>query len=266
MIIINGKKLSEYGIICQRGYIHPSTPNISNKELSIPGKDGIYDFGVQVGERRFSFPLALINDNNTYLQHGIRAFIMDLFDHYGKPKTITLVFDYEPDKYYKARCTSQISPDKITRTGLFTIEFTAYDPYAYSQVLADEVLWGSNVITFQSSYKLGRGASDGLRTITGETTLNIIVDGIAVKPVIEIVGSGTNVVLTANGYTITLGTFTGATWVIDCDKYTVLKNGASAFGEVSLRDFILLPGSNTIEIAGMGINFTIRIKARDKYI
>ncbi len=265
MITLDGYTLGSFGLSCEK-QIHPLTPKYSNKVLKIPGKNGLYYLGTDIEEKPHSFMIGSIAKDKTALQHKLREFIAFLHDNQGNPRAIKLSYVYEPDKYYTVMLSSQIDVDRVLRTGKFTLPFVSYDPYAYSQVLADEVLWGSTVITFMSSYKLGRGASDGLRTITGATTLNILVDGIAVKPVIEIIGSGTNVALTAIGYTITLGSFSGATWVIDCDKYTVLKNGVSAFGEVSLRDFFLLPGSNTVSITGTGLNLTIHIKARDKYI
>ena len=265
MITLDGYTLRSFGLSCEK-QIHPLTPKYSNRTLAIPGRNGLYYLGTDIKEKPHSFMIGSIAKDKTFLQHRLREFIAFLHDNYGNPRAIKLSYVYEPDKYYTVMMSGQIDVDRVLRTGKFTLTFVSYDPYAYSEVYADEVLWGSNVITFQSSYKLGRGASDGLRTITGATTLNVLVDGIAIKPVIEMSGSGTNVVISSNGYNISLGTFTGATWVIDCDKYTVLKNGINTFGAVSLRDFFLLPGSNAVSITGAGMYFTIHIKARDKYI
>ncbi|MBH1941631.1 phage tail family protein [Mobilitalea sibirica] len=266
MIILDGKKLSEFGLICQPGHEHPMTPIFENLSLAIPGKDGLYVFGTEIRERLITLPLTLIEIDRVIRQQRLREFAAFLVDVYGKPRMIKLVFDYSPDKYYMVKCSEQMIPELLKSTGSFALPFTAYDPYAYSVVYADEVTWGSDVITFQSSYKLGHPGSAGTINITGPKTLDIYLDGLAIKPVVEISGSATSLSLSVNGYTINLPAFSNASWVIDCEKYTVLKNGSSEFGAVSLRDFILLPGNNPVQVAGSNINVTMRIKVRDKYI
>jgi predicted phage tail component-like protein len=245
---------------------HPLMADIENKQLKIPGKDGIYDFGTEIGVKSFLIKLDVIESDPVELQYKLNKFMAFLFDTYGKPRPIKAVFDYDPDKYYILRVNKSITPNRMIGVGQIELPFTAYDPYAYSRVYADEITWGCNVITFMSSYPLGHTGSDGLKTITALTTLNILVDGLVIKPVIEITGSATSLALSVNGYNITLPIFTASTWLIDCDKYTVLKNGANAFGLVSLREFILLHGSNQVQVSGTGINVTMRIKVRDKYM
>jgi predicted phage tail component-like protein len=265
MITLDGYSLRSFGLCCEKQN-HPITPNFKIKTMSIPGKVGLYEFGVEIQERETSFNIGIIDKDKTALQYKLRRFVAFLHDVYGKPRSIRLAFNYEPDKYYVVKISNRIEPDRVSRTGKFTLQFTAYDPYAYSSVYADEILWGSNVITFMSSYLLGHNGSDGLKTINAPTTLNIHVDGLAIKPVIEITGTATSLSLSVNGYNITFPSFTASEWIIDCDKYSVLKNGTNAFGLVSLREFILLPGNNSAAVTGTGINVTMRIKSRDKYL
>jgi predicted phage tail component-like protein len=265
MITLDGYGLRSFGLSCEKQN-HPITPTFKSKTISIPGKAGLYDFGSEIQEREISFNIGAIDKDKIALQYKLRHFIAFLHDAYGKPRSIRLIFDYEPDKYYIVKISNRIEPDRVSRTGKFTLQFTAYDPYTYSTVYADEILWGSNIITFISSYLLGHSGSDGLKTISAPTTLNIHVDGLAIKPVIEITGTATGLSLSVNGYNITLPSFVTSTWIVDCDKYSVLKNGVNAFGLVSLREFILLPGDNSVAVTGTGINVTMRIKQRDKYI
>jgi predicted phage tail component-like protein len=257
--------LKDFGMICEPGHVNPLTPTFENKTIAIPGKHGLYNFGSEIRERVFQIPLIMIERDRTLMQHKMRDFISFLFDVYGKPKDIKLSFDYEPDKYYMIQCVSQIDAERVINTGRMSIGLVAYNPHAYSQIYSDEITWGNNVITFKSSYKLGHPGSDGLTAVTWPITLNVFVDGLAIKPEIEIAGSATNLVLSANGYIINIGTFTNNAWVIDCDKYTIKKDGLDTFIS-NLREFILLPGNNQISITGTGLNLTIRIKARDKYI
>ena len=264
MVTINGINIKEYGLICQPGHEHPLTAVIENKTLAIPGKVGLYYFGSEIREKTFTLPLVLIERNKTIKLHKLREFTSALFDEFGKPKDLELIFDYLPDVYYKVRCGNQIIPELLLNTGEFELPLTAYDPYGYSTVYADEVRWGSNDITFMSHYKLGHPGSDGVKMLTAPTTLSIHNDGLANKPVIEVSGSATNLIISANGYEINLGTFAGVSWSIDCNDYTVRKDGASTF-LANLREFILLPGSNQIQISGNGIDISIHIKLRDKY-
>lgn len=263
MITLDGYKLSHFGLIGEK-QTNPMTPNFSNKTLSVPGRDGLYNFGTEINEKPLTFNIVAIDKNSNLLQVKLREFARFLVDDYGKPREIKLAYDYEPDKYYLAMLSAPIDPDRAARVGKFTLSLTAYDPYAYSVVYADEIRWGSNVITFQSHYKLGHSGSDGVKTITAPTTLNIYTDGLANKPVIEIAGSATNLKLSTNGYEINLGTFTNTSWAIDCETYTVKKNGVNTF-LANFRDFILLKGNNQVQISGTGINISIHIKLRDKY-
>lgn len=264
MLSLDGIKLSEFGMILQPGLEHPMTPTIINKTLAIPDKAGIYYFGSEIGERKIKLPLAFIDKNKVLNQMRIREFADFLTDSYGKPREIKLVFDNAPYMYYIVMLSEQIIPDKVYTVSTFTVPFVAYDPYKYSVIYADEVRWGSKDITFMSHYKLGHSGSDGLKTIISPSILNIYTDGLVNKPVIEITGSATNLVIKANGYEINLDTFTNTSWVIDCETYTVKKNGVNTF-LANLRDFILLKGNNQVQISGTGINITIHIKLRDKY-
>lgn len=265
MITLDGYSLKHFGLLCEK-QTNPMTPNFENKTLSIPGRDGLYNFGSNIKERSLEFNLAAIDKDKNLLQQKLRTFASFLFDAYGKPREIKLIYSYEPDKYYMVKVSSEIDPDRVMRTGKFSLKFTAYNPYAYSVAYADEITWGSEIITFESHYLLGHEGSDGLTNITSPTLLNIFVDGLAIKPVIEITGNATNLALNTNGYSISVGTFNNTSWVIDCNDYTVKKDGVSAFNNVSLREFILLPGNNQVSITGTGLNISIRIKSRDKYI
>lgn len=265
MIILDGYKLEHFGLVCE-SQTNPSTPTFENKTLSIPGRPGLYNFGTEIKEKTFEFQVGTLDKNKTLLQYKLREFTSFLLNEYGEPREVKLSYEYEPDVYYNAFLSAQINPERVLRTGKFTLMMVAYDPYAYSIVYSDEILWGNNVITFQSHYKLGHNGSDGLKAINSPTALNIYNDGLVNKPVIEISGSATNLVISANGYSINLGTFTNAEWLIDCDKYLVLKNGANAFGSVMLREFMLLQGNNQVNISGSNINIAVRIKHRDKYI
>lgn len=265
MITLDGRKLSEFGFMVQSGQGNPATPNMENKVINIPAREGLYYFGTEVSERPLTIPLAIIEKDKIELQRKVRDLVAFLCNNYGRPRKIQMVYDYEPDKFYLAYLSSPINIDRAFYTGALVLNFSAYDPYAYSLIYADELNWGNERINFGSSYLLGREGSDGLIDVTEPTKLNLYVDGLAVKPTIEINGSAKDLVISTNGYVISVGTFTTAEWVIDCEKYTVIKDDVSTF-LTGLRDFILMPGSNEVKVAGTNMDISIRIKFRDKYI
>jgi len=264
LITLDGIKDTEFGLKALIEHENPLNAEITHKTLKVPGKDGLYYFGSDINEKPFLLTFDVLEDSPTRVQHKLNDFIAHLYDAYGQPKLLKAVFDYEPDVYYMIRVNARITPQRMYGLSQIQIPFVAYDPYKRSVAYADEVRWGSKDITFMSHYKLGHPGSDGLKTITAPTTLNIYTDGLVNKPIIEITGSATNLKLSTNGYEINLGTFTNTSWVIDCETYTVKKNGVNTF-LANFRGLILLKGNNQVQISGTGINISIHIKLRDKY-
>jgi len=268
MVTLDDKyTFKDFGLIPLLGHSHPITSNFTNKTLKIPGKAGEYFFGTEIESKPFSIPLGVIERDRNLLQQKLNSLVAFLFDSYGKPRSIKMSFDYEPDVYYTVMIDGSIPIDRALISAQFEIPFIAHDPYKYSKVLADEITWGSEVITFESHYLLGHEGSDGLMRITEPfSSIDVYVDGLAIKPIIEIDGTTTALSIYLDEYEINLPAFSDSNWVIDCDKYTVLKDGVNAFGLVGLRDFILQPGMNYIGVYADTLDINIRIKSRDKYI
>jgi len=265
MITLDGNELDYFDLICE-SQSNPMAPDILNKTISISGREGTYFFGTEILSKPFEFTISTMQYDKLILQEKLRTFIAFLHDIYGKPRVIKLIFKYEPDKFYVVRLTSKIDVERFVTVGRMDVKFEAFDPRAYSTVYSDEILWGSEVLNFGSSYLLGQENSSGETTVTDPKSITSYVSGLAIKPIIEITGTATNLVISANGYSINLGTFSNVTWVVDCDRYTVLKNGLNGFSSVNLREFILFPGTNTVAINGSNINLKINVKYRDKYL
>lgn len=265
MLILDGRKDSEFGLKALIEHENPLNAEVTHKTLKVPGRDGLYYFGSERNEKPFVITFDIIDDSPTLRQYKLNDFVAFLHDKYGEPRPIKAIFDYEPDKYYMIMINGRVTPTMMNGLSQFVIPFVAYDPNKYSVAYSDEITWGSEEITFLSHYLLGHPGSDRVKTITAPTTLNVYTDGMANKPVIEITGSATDLTLSANGYTINLATFVNTSWAINCENYTVIKDGISTF-LTNLRDFVLLPGNNQVTVSGSGLNCTIRIKVRDKYI
>ena len=258
--------LDDFGLKLIYDHTHPISPTIELKALKIPGKNGLYYFDSETNERNFTLTFDIAENDIVLMQYKFNSFVKFLHEDNGKPRFVKMMFLYEPDKYYTVILNNSIEPTRAYALDQFELNLTAYDPYKYGLVYSDEVTWGSEAITFESSYLMGHTGSAGETNLTSSSTLYFYVDGLNIKPIITITGSATGLVLSNGTYSITFPNFTNATWVIDCEKYTVLKNNENAFGELSIRDFVLLQGNNEVLVIATTLNMTVSIKYRDKYL
>lgn len=264
IIMDDAYKLKDFGLIPLQDHVHPMTPEIQEKTMSIPGMAGVWDFGSELRRKMFDIPVGIVEYDRLIMQQKLNAFVVFLFDSYGKPREVKLSFEYEPDKFYKVKVNSMITPERMIQASRFNLPFVAYDPFKYSNVHADEITWGSETITFEYHYLLGREGFGESVEITGPQTLSIPVDGLAIQPIFDIDGTANNLTISANGYSFTLPNFTNTKWNIDFEKYIVLKDGQETM--IDIREFYLMPGNNDVKITGNNINIDMRIKFRDKYM
>lgn len=132
MITFDGFTLDHFGLIVQPGHEHAMLPPTVDRTLSIPGKHGAWDFGADLGPRPFSFPLAWATEpDRVALQQRIRYFASFLVNSSGQPRSIKLVFLYEPDVYYTVRYAGNLVPDRRFEMAFFKLPLIAYDPFAY---------------------------------------------------------------------------------------------------------------------------------------
>lgn len=267
MITMDDKyRLEDFGLIAEMGHGNPITPKIEHKTLPIPGRTGLWDFGSEVKEKGISIPVACIGKDRINLQQNLNDFVAFLCDEFGKPRELKVVFDYEKDKFYKVKLAGQLDPERIIHLGRFELGLVAHDPYKYSRVTSDEVIWGSEIITFQYNYEFGHEGFSEVTRFQSNSVFNITVGGIAVKPIIEINGKADNLVVEVNGYEIKFSNFKGTDFIIDIEKYSVLKNGKESLQGVEFREFFLLPGINEVKITGKNMDISFFIKHRDKFI
>lgn len=266
MITIDDKyRLEDFGFKAYLNHDHEATPKIIRKTLEIPGMAGAWNFGSEIGQRDFQIPLRVADGDPINLQQKQNKLIALLFDEFGKPRPFKLTFDYEPDKYYTVELSGYIAPNNaVSFLRTFGLYLTAHDPHKYSNLYADEVSWGSEIINFSYHYLLGREGLDGLVKITSPQTLNVSVDGLAVQPVFEIEGKANNLTLSANGHSFSLPNFNNESWSVDFEKFLVIRNGNETMLEIN--NFYLMPGDNDVVVTGANIDIDLRIKFRDKFI
>ncbi|MBX6361278.1 MAG: phage tail family protein [Acidobacterium ailaaui] len=264
----NGRHSSEFPLIVN-SKPRQIAPPISPKLLSIPGRPGAYDYGAEIGTREITIGVSIFGDNSSEYRSAIRQIAAWLLPLDGKPKQ--LIFDDEPDKYYLARLSGQTDLDELVTFGSTTLTFLCADPHAYSIVSADEVTWGSDILTFDSmTYVFGddfpnvqQFFAPGTFTITSYSTVNI-------RPTINIYGSAGTLTITSveTGKSMTFPRFMNKTWIIDGDTYTIsaTNDDPPALSLIS-GDFIeFMPGTNNIQVSGSGLNVSIYVNFRDKFL
>ncbi|PFS27745.1 phage tail protein [Bacillus cereus] len=272
-LTIDGKRLNELNLALLPGYQHPAAPPIRDYTVSIPGLPGAYYFGSDVDPLEFNLPLIIKPQEDRFLlSAAIRKMVAAFIDPYGKPKEVKLIFDYEPDKYYKARFSGSIPIDRYFRMGKFELPLIAYDPYPYSVVTNDDVTWGSQNITFENtSYTYNHTGGGKIQTITSPQAYRVFVSGLVQRPIITMSGSGSNVIVSVNNKSFSLGTFGNTNWLIDGNNWTVLKNGENGLSDYNKNfpqgDWLeLVQGENNIAVYGTGLNLTMQVKIRDKFM
>lgn len=257
---------TEFGVDVLLNSEEPALPSVRNLSVSVPGRHGAYDFGAYFETRGFTLNIVFPRQSYANLKRRIREFNRMFLDAYGRPKTVKLRFGDEVDKYYNVRLTEGIPVERAAERGFIALGLTAFDPYAYSTVTADEITWGSEVITFEWYYLLGTDGTGGGERITSPRSINVSLFGEGLRPVIEIDGSATDLTISANGKSFGLPAFTNTRWIIDGENFVVTRNGTEELSAMT-GDFIeLYSGDNDVVISGSSLNFDLTIKYRDKYL
>lgn len=266
-LTIDGKPLKQLGLALLPGFQHPAAPPIRDYTVSIPGRPGAYYFGSDIDPLEFNLPLLVKPKEDRYeLAAAIRKMVAAFIDPYGKPKEVKLIYDYEPDKYYLARYSGSMPIERYLRMGKFELPMIAYDPHAYSVAETNDITWDSD-IPFESDILFDIG--DYTFTINNPQKISIDNFGsLVVRPVIELSGSATGLTLTINGESFSFGDFTNASFLIDAERYAVIKNGQNFLSGMkgNLERLELFPGGNSINISGSNLNINLLFKFKAKYI
>lgn len=251
-VTIDGKTLNELGLAMLKEHQHPAAPSTRDYTVSIPGMAGAYDFGSDLGVRQFTLPLLVKpQPNENALALKVREITKIFFDQYGKPKTVKLTYDYEPDKYYNVRYSGSLDTIRYKTMANIVFPVTAFDPYAYSlssaydqknQKYDDGLKYNTGLMypNTQGFKWLYTTHYSGVHNYSYyETTLKIIVKGRCKNPKITNLATGKWIQINE--------TFTDADQlIIDAKTWTVVKNGTINLLSKYKGDFIqLVEGDNS---------------------
>lgn len=169
-----GKSSKDFGIYVKEDD-RVLKPELSRREIIIPGKDGSYDFGDNTYRNRLiRLELGLLGD---YTPAELRQKIRDVsFWLDGKGK---LVFDDEPDLYYEAK-VCEVVPfqlygsnsfrDGSFNSGVSSVVFDCY-PFAFKPLRSIKLKKGINIINYGGT---ARGPCRIKIKNTGNQTISLI--------------------------------------------------------------------------------------------
>ena len=137
MIRIDNVSVQNYGFRVLRDGTEPEAPQTRDRVVTIPGRDGAYDFGADLEPRVFPIALRLPmqTDYRTF-KKKMRQLKRLIFTEYGKPKNVILEWDLNPGTFYIARYSGSLDGDRIWTSGNIELPMTAFNPTAYQTIAA----------------------------------------------------------------------------------------------------------------------------------
>lgn len=262
VLTLDGKTPKELGMgvfqRTQRPILAPTVDNV----VTVPYMHGAYDFGATMGPRQFTLECAFIARNHIELQQRVSALAGFLLDGDGRPRTMAIVFANQPDRQYTVRYTGDLQIDRIAGLGIFTLPFTAYDPFAYSTWQSDELNVDSPVYMDSDIY-VDTGYSFN---VTSAQTIPIYNYGNQnAQPIIEISGAFSSLSLTVGVVVFTYNSPMSGTLILDFARKTARVGAANALQNTNAQFGKLPPGTSNIVVGGSGLNFNMTLKFRQKY-
>jgi predicted phage tail component-like protein len=269
------KTPDDFSLAVLPNHEHEAIPETNDRTLSIPERDGLLYYGSDLGAREFNIPMIVKpQDNKAMMQQRIRDFAGYMFNGYGKPKKIKMIFDYEPDKFYHVRFSGRVLPERLFRMAQFDLPLIADDPYAYavSNVYSNnptsKMVSGNEIVTFTNHGSIatpirfeieGSFSSLTISNVFAEKVISINQELTDEKLVID---TGKFIIQkeTINQYTFP---FLSASFPA---KYAIDRTTTNLLMESDITGFLLLPGENEIFIGGENLDIKIEFLWYHKFL
>lgn len=129
-IWLNGMSNVELGFVVLRTSKRPGLPQTTDRTVSIPGRNGLWDYGSDLSPRTFEYECAFVERDSISLQQRVTTLAAILIDTYGKPKNLELRARERPGQFFNVRYVGKFDIDRIAGLGTFTLPLTAFDPFA----------------------------------------------------------------------------------------------------------------------------------------
>ena len=233
----NGKTSQSFGL-ATRMTRENRMPDFTNNTITVPGREGLFDFGETIGERKIEIscfiPPGKSDEDFLARKDEIIAWLnpdIGLCD---------LILDKEPNRVYRARLESGFSFEKAVRNSCtFDLTFLCPDPYAYAE--NDE------------TYEI---------TETGEFSINRSLgnaDSLPIYSLVADLAKGKNAVITTNGSQLQINGVLADNEVLVINSALMTAKVTDADGN-TLRNGLPLLESLNFPALKVGVN-TITIEA-----
>ncbi len=233
-------------------------PDLRNNTITMPGHEGVFDFGETIGERKIQIscfiPPGKSDEDFLSLKDDIVAWL--------NPDSglCPLVLDKEPGRVYSARLNEGFSFDKAVRNSCtFDLVFLCPDPYAYAAT--DETFDIATAGTSTISRSLGNASSLPVYSLTG-----VIPSGTGTYITITTNSSELKIIgKLASGETLVIDSSLMTAKVVDAEGNT-LRNGLPLLAELNFPSLSVGTNTVTIAVTGNSVTFTeLQISARSRW-
>lgn len=155
MITVEYNVLDSYADfqIIAKSVNRPILPALRKREMVIPGKQGVYDFGLNTFDNRI-ISVALQYVGATFNDLRLRA--RDIAAWLSQTSYKELIFSDEPDKYYLAKIYNAVDLENFFRLGKATIQFEC-QPFALYVVTSAEDVDLDDTVPLDSDILLDSG-------------------------------------------------------------------------------------------------------------
>lgn len=226
--------------LIENSVYHNVLAPLAFRSLAVPGRAGVYDFGVSMGAREIAVDVTVNGNSQADLRSKVRAIASWLYQDSLKP----LVFSDEPDKTYYARITGSTDLEQIVWVGQGTITFICPDPYAEGATRSQTISSGATI------------TNNGTAKVFPVFTANFSGSASYFK-----VMKGTQQVFVAKSFSV------GDVLIIDNAKALVTANSLRVMDSIDLSStfFPLDPGGTVITFAP-NANATVRLDFKEKWL
>lgn len=226
--------------LVENNVYHNILPPLAFRSLAVPGRAGVYDFGVGLGAREIAVDVTVKGSSQADLRSKVRAIASWLYQDSLKP----LVFSDEPDKTYYARIAGNTDLEQIVWVGQGTITFVCPDPYAEGATRSQPISSGATI------------TNNGTAKVFPVFTVNFSGSASYFKVV-----KGTQQIYIAKSFSV------GDVLVIDNAKALVISNSLRIMNTVDLSStfFPLEPGVTVVTFAPT-VNASVRVDFKEKWL
>jgi predicted phage tail component-like protein len=264
----DGTESTAYNLVC-RSIERPLLPSARPKTVQIVGKSGIIDYSDgddDYDTRPLTMHIAYVGDDYAELRRRAREIAAWL----SPGKWAKLIVNDEPDKYYLAKITSKINLDTFRVSGEADIAFEC-QPFAYMVVsTGDDMTWDEADFPWETDIPW---VMNEAYTFTATENTSFIFENPGTQEInnsspegtvfdVVITGSWTELSIALSGKSLTYPEAGTGVIKIDNINMEILLDDENILDVVEgdIESFLpVVPGQNTINIEGTGLDITVEI-------